>query len=464
MKRTLIGGCLLCLLLLVSSVTTTAQDFSTLIKAVGKVEANLKTLIEKESANRNKDIAALRGEMKLVDGGSKDGSFITRLNQIEKQIGMLRSEIGNLNAGGNGSGSNDEALSILFTDIQNLKDENRKLMDNANRGNLFVTSDPTETENDVIGGLEISGFLDVISTYQRKVADNSEFGLGQAEVDLANELSDNITAEIAIAYNNETGNFELGAALIDIHLFGGGEKHTRGFAIDHSFIVAGQFDVPFGIDYYVYPSIDRKLVTSPMAVDLTHGGWNDFGLQFGLNATHGNLIVYAINGFEASAEVLDEVETLSTGIDTYETIDTSPANAFGTRLGIAPFSGLEFGSSFATGYNESGKSEMLLWGADFQYSISALELKGEFIYHSLNRSIAEENNRGYYVQTSYDILEQVFVTARYGSFKPDGAQWYGQFSLGAGYTLSGDVGLRFETLISENSSDNLNIMQLVAGF
>jgi hypothetical protein len=320
---------------------------------------------------------------------------------------------------------------------------------------------PTEPWN----GLEISGFVDVLSNHQSSAEDKVDFGLGQAEVDLASELYERAAIEVAIAYNNETGNFELGAAIIDFHLFEGEGSHARPeFGIDHSSIIVGQFDVPFGIDYAVYASADRKMITAPRVVDITHGGWNDLGLQFALETTHGSIVAYAVNGFESSTEVLDEVASLAAGVDVFEEIDTSPANAFGTRIGIAPFSALEFGSSFAAGWNASGHSEMTLVGADLQFSMFNLELKGEFIYHSLNRSIAEENNRGYYIQSLYQLFDRVFVVGRYGSFKPDGADWIGQMSGGAGYALTDGLELRFESLINENSDNNQNLLQIVAGF
>jgi hypothetical protein len=163
-------------------------------------------------------------------------------------------------------------------------------------------------------------------------------------------------------------------------------------------------------------------------------------------------------------EVIDQAQALALGVEVGEEIDTSPANAFGTRLGISPISSLEFGGSFAIGFNESGKDEMTLLGADLQYSFFHFEFKGEYIYHSLNRSIAKENNRGYYFQATYDLPERAFLVSRFGSFKPYGADWVGQLSLGAGYAIVEGVEVRFETVLNEDTKDNTNILQLVAGF
>ena len=91
-------------------------------------------------------------------------------------------------------------------------------------------------------------------------------------------------------------------------------------------------------------------------------------------------------------------------------------------------------------------------------------LRGEYILHSLNRSLEEENNRGYYLQGTFNILEKAFITSRYGSFKADGSQWIGQVSIGTGYAIADGVELRMESLINETSNDNTTIFQLAAGF
>ena len=306
--------------------------------------------------------------------------------------------------------------------------------------------------------LEISGFFDVTSTYQNSQSDQSDFGLGQAEIDLESQLSPTAAMAVAVAYNNESGQFELGCAEIALSLYSNNNTFVNSFDV-----AAGQFDVPFGIDYHVYHSIERKLVTSPMAVDLTHGGWNDYGVKFNMATQYFNVGVFGVNGFESSFEVSTAAQSLALGVAEGEEVNTTPANAFGTRVGVMPIDGLELGGSFAIGINESGKDEMLMAGVDMQYSISNVDLKGEYISHSLNRSIAGEKNQGYYFQSTYN-MNRTFLVGRYGSFKPDGLKWYDRISLGGGYGVTDGVELRFETTINENSNNNTNILQMVVGF
>ena len=380
------------------------------------------------------------------------------LDDLTKAIDKLEAQVKKL------KDKDNKSETIIYKEVE---DKNTKAEKQQPSKSIPSTTElPYAEEEEVSEGLEISGFFDVVNTYDRTSEDNTNFGLGQAEIDLAHQLTHNVAVEVAVAYNSDDGLFELGAAIIDIHLSSSdnnNSSHINTNFIDHTSVIVGQFDVPFGIDYFSYPSPDRKLVTAPRAVDLTHEGWNDFGAQFVMDSKYGNFVVYAVNGFEASAEVLDEVASLATGIDVYEEINTTPANALGTRLGISPVSMLEVGTSFAIGLNKSDKDEMTLWGADLQVDLGYLYFKGEYITHSLNRSVAQEDNKGYYLQ-SIGYINKFFITGRYGSFQPEGAEWIGQFSFGGGYAIADGVEVRMETLFNENSDLNQTMFQLVTGF
>jgi len=307
-------------------------------------------------------------------------------------------------------------------------------------------------------GLEISGFVDVIGNFRKSLDDESDFGIGQAEIDLEGDVSDRVSIALAVAYNNEEALFELGAAEIGINLFASEEGLLN--SID---ITSGQFDVPFGIDYNCYPSVDRKLITAPEVVESTHGCWNDAGVRLNMDGPYANFVFYAVNGFESSYEVIDAAHSLELGVEIGEEVDTSPAYALGTRLGISPFQNLEIGTSVAVGFNKSEKDEMALYGADLKFSNRGLELKGEYIVHSLNRSIEESENKGYYFQGLYNF-NRFFVTSRYGSFKPDGAEWTRNVSVGGGYAIDDLIELRLESNFSKDSDENTSLVQLVAGF
>ncbi len=307
--------------------------------------------------------------------------------------------------------------------------------------------------------LDISGFFDVTSTYQDSRGDRNQFGLGQAEIDIESKLSEKAAIWVAVAYDNRTSDFGLREAEIDINVY----SYDSG-PVSSVNIAAGQFYAPFGIDYQVYNSIDRRLVTAPLVVEMTHGLWNDFGFRVNATSDVANLVVFGVNGFESSFEVIDSAQALALGVNPGDEVNTTPANAFGGRFGLTPVEHFEVGGSFAVGLNESNKDEMVLMGGDFQYRISNFDFKGEYIIHSLNRSISEEKNKGYYFQSTYDF-GNAFLVGRYDSFEPDGANETTLYSLGAGYVVTNGVEIRVETIIdSDNSNNNANVLQLVAGF
>lgn len=483
-KQKLTGGLILAisivlLLVFVVGQAASAQDFGALLEAVEGMETDLKQLVEQEKQQRSKEIAQLQATVDNLNGSSPSAAPVD-LSGIEAQLTKLKLSVEELKLAVGQPPVNDQQIVDLVNEIAVLKAEMAGLetrlegaqpqLVSTNENDALVQawlqdrSSLSVNEEPEFGGIEWSGFFDVVSTHQSSAADNTEFGLNQAEIDLTSQLSDRIAIEAAIAYVPNDAFFELGAAFVDIDLFGGGGSHVRpAFRVDHSSVMVGQIDVPFGIDYKVYASPDRKLITTPMAVDLTHDSWNDFGLQFNLKATHGNLVVFGVNGFESSAEVIDEAQSLTLGYEVTEEVNTTPAAAFGGRLGIAPVGFLELGSSFAFGINESDHNEMFLVGADLQVSLASFEFKGEYISHSLNRSIAEETNRGYYLQGSYSF-GPAFVVSRYGSFRPQDNQWVGRMSIGGGYALTEGAELRLENIVAENNENNQTIFQLVASF
>jgi len=470
MKRFMLVGCVLVGLVLASAPAAPAQDFNQLLKAVEKIELNLKELVEQEAQARSQELAKLRLEMKAISTGQTGQDYQTDLDKLAQAIESLRLQVQALQTIPPASTEQDADLVSLTSEVAMLRTELSDLRDRArDKNSLQLASTGDEAlayafghdapaEDEAPEGLQISGFFDVVGAQQSSADDKVNYGLGQAEVDLEREISDRASIAVAIAYNTDDALFELGAAELAINLYNSEESFMA--SID---ITAGQFDVPFGIDFHEYASIDNKLISGPSVVHYTHEGWNDVGFQFSLEASFANMVAFFVNGFESSAEVLDEVATLATGVDTYEEVDTSPAQAFGARIGFTPINHLEFGGSFATGINADSKNEMILAGADLQYGFSNFEIKGEYIYHSLNRSVAKENNSGYYLQGLYDF-GTVYAISRYGSFKPYESDWVGEFSIGVGYEVTHGVELRWESLVNEHSDHNANMIQLVAGF
>ena len=309
-----------------------------------------------------------------------------------------------------------------------------------------------------LSGVELSGFFDATAHYQQSADDQADFGLGQAEIDLESQVSRTASAFVAIAYDNDDRNFGLSRAEINLSLY-----NNQSGSISSVNLVAGQFYVPFGIDYNVYNSKDRKLISAPLVVEATHHLWTDQGIQFQAEHKYGNFVGYAVNGFKSSAQVIDEVTTLVTGTLAYDEIDTSPSSAYGARLGLTPTENLEIGGSYAFGVNASNKQEMYLFGADLQFTHNSISIKGEYISHAVNRTINEEINDGYYAQVSYS-KDRWTVTNRYGSIRPDQGEWFYRNTAGVGYQVTDGVEARVESSFHDDTDKNATTLQMVVGF
>ncbi|MEE8575628.1 MAG: hypothetical protein V3T31_00090, partial [candidate division Zixibacteria bacterium] len=276
--------------------------------------------------------------------------------------------------------------------------------------------------------------------------------------------SENIAVEVAIAYNSEDGVFELGAAIVDIHLFGEERNDAPLWNLNGAGLVVGQFDVPFGIDLNYYPSIDRKLISGPSVVGYTHDGWNDFGVQYYMDVNFANFVTYWVNGFESSFEITDLSLATELGLSVGDEVDDTPLDAFGWRLGVTPLSYLEVGGSFALGWNSEHQNEMSLFGVDGQFEWAGLFVKSEYIIHQKHKTIAKEEDKGFYAQALYSFGKP-FATFRYGGTRFEGVtDWAESYTIGAGYVLTDGAEVRAEYLINDESiPDNLS-MQLVVGF
>jgi len=298
--------------------------------------------------------------------------------------------------------------------------------------------------------LEIVGFGDLLATFQDE-NDGRTFDIGQAEVDLESELTSRFVIALAIAYDE--GSFAMGAFTADYKVWSASESTPSILGIDNVTVGGGQYDVPFGIDYHVYPSIDRKLVSSPLVVENTHDSWNDLGAYASAEAAWGNVTVFVANGF-----CHEGIDPDGNGLETHNDL------AAGGRVGITPLENIEVGGSIAsiTGLDDS--HDMILAGADLQVTAAGLEIKGEYIVHEFDaREGSDFTNDGYYLQGLYGIGEW-YLVGRYGEFRPDQQSAdIGRMSAGIGRSINDIIELRFEYQANEAMKD-IAVFQVAFGF
>ncbi len=301
-----------------------------------------------------------------------------------------------------------------------------------------------------------SGFLDVCGKYRNGARDHSEVSLLEAEFDLAVNPADKVNLSAAVTLEPSSHAMELTSAFatFDIGLRRNNHKIE-------SWLTVGLFNPAFGIDCYNNNASCRKLSSAPLAVALTHQNWADMGVQFQAKADKFNGAVFAVNGFEPAEEVMSEVQSLVASLG--DTVAHPPASAFGGRLGMAPIKNVEIGGSVAAGYNDAGDNDMQMWGANVTAQLSVLEIKAEYIAHSINRTIARSDNSGLYVQPTVSI-KRMYATYRYDVFKADLYDRVTYHTFGVGYKVADPVEIRIETTLDTKGTAAESTAQLFVGF
>jgi hypothetical protein len=297
--------------------------------------------------------------------------------------------------------------------------------------------------------LAISAFADLIFPVFASDDSGTQFQVNQAEVDLEGEIVPDVNATMALAYDPEAETFALAVLAVEIPLSQGDD-----FAAS---ALVGQFDVPFGIDYQVYASVDRRLVSGPMILDCTHEGWNDLGVNFNLAMGEAGLDLFLINGDRCGRGVVDPTKL----------VDRSDIKrGSGGRLHYNFTEGLQLGASGAMFHDQEDEVPMTLLGADFQAALGAFSFKGELVAHKVDRGTsAEMNNYGFYVQGMHD-WEKWYAVARYEQWKPemDGLDSPERLCLGAGLIVREGLELRVEHDWALQDMDDVTWLQLVMDF
>ncbi len=286
----------------------------------------------------------------------------------------------------------------------------------------------------------ISGFADIL--YRDTQSENSSFQMGTFEIDFETEISEQASFEGAVVV--EDGEASLGQTLVDFSIV----KEKLG-------IQAGLIDVPFGIDCHTFAACDRKIVTPPITTELMmDGGWSDTGINFHGKTSMLNFNLFAVNGMG--------VDISSAPVN--QTADNNNSKTYGGRIGVSPAKQLEFGFSFARGPYFDDDSEKL-WqrtGADVRCGKKSFNLKGEYIAGKEDLSGTGENKHsGFYMQALAGIYKNVYGTARYGQWKPDGGDKIKRSTLAIGCDVAENISIRGEYQVnSETPSVNNNSVAL----
>ncbi len=144
---------------------------------------------------------------------------------------------------------------------------------------------------------ELTNVGDALYRFERPA--NDDFHVGAVELDASLKLTPFVSVSTAVVFDGAEDAFGLGAFVIDCGIEGEGDGDVvQSSRVSKSGVSFGRFDVPFGIAYLQYPSVENRLLTVPQAVDLTHGGWNDIGAQGYAAGGHWTTVAYVVNGPE----------------------------------------------------------------------------------------------------------------------------------------------------------------------
>lgn len=287
----------------------------------------------------------------------------------------------------------------------------------------------------LLGRVQIGGFADIYNERSAQSRLAGQYRVGQVEVGLSADLSSRVGIEAAVARDGSAP--ALAVLVADFRLVDSGDVQSA-LGVESLNVLVGRFDVPFGIDWHVYPSIDRLLVSGPLVVDGTHGGWNDLGVQAYAEAGRFDLVGYAVRGAD-----IDAAEW-----------------AAGTRVGVRS-GDAALGLSLAGLHDGSGLPNRHLLGADIQWSFNSLSAKAEYVRRWPAARSQDGVQHGAYAQGTWEN-QRYFAVVRLGALETaDGDEQ--RLSVGGGWRMRENCQLRMEFQANSAAREVL-FTQLVVGF
>lgn len=305
--------------------------------------------------------------------------------------------------------------------------------------------------------LEITGFMDVLFSTDNPAPGERNFHLGQAELDIAACLASHTCTCVAVAYDPETGTFGLGTATVTFLLAGSGSDcrhHYRKW--ERSGVTVGMFDVPFGIDWLTYASVDRRTITAPVAVAATHDSWNDVGAMAFIEARKYTLRAWLVNGADVELPDADPLVLATDG-------------AVGARASVLPVEGVELGASAATFNTTDDAQSMSLVGFDVQASRGPWAVKGEYVARRLDfGGGADLTDDGWYAQATRDF-NRWYLFGRWDKLDAETSGTadleYLGFGLGVGVASPAELRVEYRSWQGNtDAGDDTWLAQLVTAF
>ncbi|MEW6749491.1 MAG: hypothetical protein AB1505_00750 [Candidatus Latescibacterota bacterium] len=247
---------------------------------------------------------------------------------------------------------------------------------------------------------------------------------------------------------------------------------------DNLTVLAGRWLTPVGVFVEkLHPAWINKLPTAPILYG--HDGLlpvNQVGLQLRGGALVGaeaklNYAFFASTGpqlgahggeeggegmEEGAGEAMPEEPEEVAFEESWTDNNSSPA--FGGRLGFSPRSRLEVGGSFFRGaYDDDGDFSLTYVGADAEYRLELVELRGEYLRRTQETGAGDMTLTGVYAQGALKLsivplmfLNPTELVLRYGRLSGEGTS--SQAAVGLNYALTSRSFLRL-ALTSDDVPD-----------
>lgn len=285
---------------------------------------------------------------------------------------------------------------------------------------------------------ELTGFFDIINTYQLTDQQTEGFQINQFEVDFSRVYKEHLSFGAAIAYNNENNGIDLNMVYLHYNIFNNEVKHPRRTEESkHTGIVIGKFDVPIGLDYLSFASPDRPVFSQPLIIEKTIAGWNDVGVNLHINKKYFRFNFSTINGFNEGINFAGDI-----------------AIKFLPGIGLGLFHTSDFNNKINRKSWISGSYLFAEWG---MWELKSEYLLANGIYGGEQDTMnSDHRHDGFYIQLLSDLEKSgaklpVFFTVRYSLWQDENEnspvplpERIDRWVLGIGYRMNDYSSLRLE--------------------
>lgn len=339
-----------------------------------------------------------------------------RINELEGIVQTQQNEIIKLKGEQSETPSEQVASEVSET---NTVPDNEKLETRLSsyKDELFETLAGSESP------LEISGFFDFTVQDMDEGTEGSErdfpFDYGAFELDLEYSYGDHYAVSTALVWDDgETP--ELAVGVVDYHLFDD-DVPARGRIFDEPgfHVQVGRFDLPFGVDYQYFASVDRPNVSAPLTTErIQQGGYSSDGIRL-----YGTWKLFDYTAYAVNSLYGDNGAAIGGRIAFFPSRNPYRLHYFGSSRFA------EFGISYLRGINKKYHTRNKVYGVDFtlNYDIFTLVIEGmkrdsdEDVPSSEER-MEEQDESGYHISLITElekiVKQPLYFFSRFDTWDP----------------------------------------------